>query len=139
MLLFNAKMRSFDGLFGSFFKNSQNDSKIKSCRTFFKDLKNLSKFKSLSPVLSCCRGYCSAHPPSLPERAGESACLERILSNVKMLKKLVILKKTQFRYLLTYHSSQYCNYPISNSIQKTRKILFYNNHHFSLRTSSFHY
>ena len=93
MLLFNAKMRSFDGLFGSFFKNSQNDSEIKSFRTFFKDLKNLSKFKSLSPVLSCCRGYCSAHPPSLPERAGEPACLERILSNVKMLKKLVILKK----------------------------------------------
>ena len=79
------------------FKNTQNDSEIISFRTFFKDLKNLSKLKSLSPVLSCCRGYCSAHPPSLPERAGEPACLERILSNVKMLKKLVILRKNKLK------------------------------------------
>ena len=94
MLLFNAKLRNYDNIFCFLFKNTQNDREIISFRTFFKDLKNLSKLKSLSPVLSCCRGYCSAHPPSLPERAGEPACLERILSNVKMLKKFVILKKT---------------------------------------------
>ena len=97
IVVFNAKLRSYDNTFGSLIKINRNHSKIQIFRTSFKDLKNLSKFKSLSPVLSCCRGYCSAHPPSLPERAGEPACLERILSNVKMLKKLVILRNNKLK------------------------------------------
>ena len=44
-------MRSSYNIFGFLFENSRNHSEIISFRTFFKDLKNLSKLKSLSPLL----------------------------------------------------------------------------------------
>ena len=91
MLLFNAKMRSFDCLFGSFFKNSQNDSEIKSFRTFFKDLKNLSKLKSLSPAATA--------KATAPAQLIPLLCLSERAS--KPRKNSVICSKSKVKLILT--------------------------------------